>query len=533
MVFKRIYILTVFLVLVLCLLGFMYTESTQKLEDIIGENSIMNAKIVESEQKQKEAFIQKRISEQLEEIAQQQKVITESQKTIALEQRSIAEQKQKEAVVQKQLADVAKLRAVNALEEAEMQKTIAVEQKDLAKTAEKNANRLRMLSLGQSLSARSINQHNTGNQELASMLALTAWQFMIENDGDLYQAELFKALKTSSMEDRSFRARFHQTGIRDLGVLPNSSEENMKIITADEGGQLVYWSGDVDQLSATPMWSDPEFSLRKICFNRNGSRLIVSDASGNLLLFNAPYDRPNVLQLKLSGIALGDIVFLSNTKLAITDERTIAVMDVDSRDTSSQTIYNHTHVITQLIFDSKVQKLYFSDERGVLLSLDNKPGAQAEIIAKIGEQISSIMLSNSSKIALGTKSGKVCVINLRSRSKMDLIGHISQVNDLAFINDMLISISYDKTVRLWNLKNETIESIIIEEQNSWGYCLKSLPVTEKVIFAGNDKALNVATINTVDLATMVRKNVKRNFTQDEWNTNVDPSIPLRSFKSDK
>lgn len=525
---KKTYIYLGLFALLLISVGFMYVRDTQILEDVKSENQRMSLKITESEQKQKDAIIQKRISEQLEEIAQQQKVITENQKTIALEQRSIAEQKQFEAIVQKQVADKAKTRAENAFQDAEQQRKIAVLQKDAAEKAEKNANRLRMLSLGQSLSARSINLNNTGNDSLASMLALSAWQFISDNNGDLYQSELFQALKASSKESNTLKA--HQGFIRDLSIMPGSGMQGMNMVSVDQNGEIIFWTGPLSDLMPTSIWKNQDYDLRNTCFNLDGSQLAVSDAKGNIIVLDQPYKDSKFYITKQSDTRIRAMVYISGNKLAFTEDANILGMDTHSQGSSVQQIYGHSQDITALLFSTEQNTFFFSDDKGATYSLKNQAGASAELIFKIEGEISSLCLDGTNQLAVGTNSGRIYVYDARTRATTELIGHVSQVNDLAFSNDLLISLGYDKTVRLWNLKSGSAESIVIEEQNDWAYCLNVLPETEKVISAGADKQLRITTINPRELADLVAAQVKRDFTQEEWNTYVDPTIELKSFK---
>ncbi len=520
-------LLGVGLVLLLAL-AYLYLKDSRALEEVRFENTRMSQKIEESATKQKEAIVQKRISEQLEEIAQQQKLITESQKTIALEQRGIAEQKQDEAIQQKQIADRAKTRAINALDDAEKQRKIAVEQKEAAEAAEKNATRLRLLALGQSLSARSINQKNTGNDSLASMLALAAWRFTRKNKGDLYQSELFQALKMSSAEENALSA--HKGFIRDIAIVPDAGKNPLKLVSVSQSGEVILWEGDLSTLQPKVLMDAPEHDFRKVLFSPDGATLVAVSAAGKATLFQAPFSKPGG-DLALSDNRLPSLAFINEHVLVFPSGSSLIGFDLRTRGSSVSQVYSHSNDIEQLLFDKKSEKLYFADKQGSVFSFSPGSNTQATFHCRFSiANITCLAVDSKRRIAAGTASGKIFVYD--ETGIKELIGHLSQVNGLAYDEDLLLSVSYDRTVRLWNLNKPSLESIIIEKHDAWGYSIGIVPHTKKVISAGADRLLRITTIDPERLAKLVSKKVARDFTREEWAAFVDPSVEYQSLKQD-
>ncbi len=526
---KGLYRLLSLVLVLLLVVAYLYLKDSSSLKEVRFENIRMSQKIEESALKQKDAIVQKRISEQLEEIAQQQKLITENQKTIALEQRAIAEQKQDEAIYQKQIADRAKTRAVDALKDAEKQRKNAIRQKDAAEAAEKNANRLRMLALGQSLSARSINQKNTGNDTLATMLALAAWRFTRENKGDLYQSELFQALKMSSAEENSLRA--HKGFIRDIAVMPGASGQQLKLASVSQSGEIILWGGPVSDLQPFVVLDDAEYDFRKILFNPAGTAFIATDIAGNALMVEAPFQNSGQYKIKLSDTKVKALAFINNNSLVFSVGSNLVGLDIRDRGSSVSQVYGHAAEIEQLIFDHKSGKLFFSDNQGKVFSFTPGSGSEARLHCQLGsEDISSVSIGDKGRIAIGTTSGKIYVYHGNESGLKELVGHLSQVNDLVFDKDLLMSVSYDRTVRLWNLNKPSLESITIEEHDDWGYSIDVIPGAEKIISAGADRLLRITTIDPEKLAELVSKRVTRDFSREEWEAYVGSSVEYQSLK---
>ena len=60
-----------------------------------------------------------------------------------------------------------------------------------------------------------------------------------------------------------------------------------------------------------------------------------------------------------------------------------------------------------------------------------------------------------------------------------------------------------------------------------------MPGAQKVVSAGADRLLRVTTIDPKRLAEFVSQRVPRDFTQEEWDAYVDPSVEYQSLKQDK
>ncbi len=518
-----------FFIILLLVLSYVYFKDARALEKIKFENALMSQKIEESILKQKEAIVQKRISEQLEEIALQQKLITESQKTIAFKQRTIAEQKQREAIMQRQIADKAKATAVNAFKDAEEQRKIAIGQKNAAEAAEKNANRLRMLALGQSLSARSINQKNTGNDTLATMLALAAWQFTNENKGDLYQSELFQALKISVEEENSLRA--HKGFIRDIDAIRKGDQINL--VSVSQNGEIILWENSAWTFQPRILMENPEYDLRSVSFNHSGTAFASSDASGNVIIADAPYQSSNFDIIELSDTKIKSIAFINDDLLIYPEGSNLMELNIGLNRVSIEhkQIYKHADDIEFLLFDQKSGKVFFSDVTGNVFSFVPASNQIYLHFRHNMRNISCIAVGEKEKIAIGTTSGKIYVEDHHNKNDVkEFVGHISQVNDLVFSKDLLISISYDRTVRLWDLENFSFEPVVIEEHDDWGYSVNVIPGAEKVISAGADKRIRVTTIDPKELAELVQEKFPREFTNDEWEAYVGSAVDYKSLK---
>lgn len=125
--------------------------------------------------KEKKSVLIQRVSQQMEEIAYQQKDISEKRRQEAVAQTQKANRMQQQAELARERALAAQLEAEKAYRMADEQKNLAMERQLQAEQSKRVADTLAFLALGRSLGTLSVTQYRSGNMELASLLAYTAW----------------------------------------------------------------------------------------------------------------------------------------------------------------------------------------------------------------------------------------------------------------------------------------------------------------------------------------------------------------------
>ena len=134
---------------------------------------------------EKDAAVVKRVSQQMEDIAYQQKAISDQQRDRAEEQSILAVQNAERAEMESRAAREAEGKANVAAQEAEReranaehQQEIAVEQRDEATHAKNVADTLNIRTQARILGATSQIRREAGETEVADLLAYTSWYFL-------------------------------------------------------------------------------------------------------------------------------------------------------------------------------------------------------------------------------------------------------------------------------------------------------------------------------------------------------------------
>ena len=158
----------------------------------------LNNRINEMKAAEHNAIITKRISEQMEDIAYEQKALSDKQRMRAEEQSRIADIERGKAELERGLAVKAEQQARASAQEAETMRLIAEQQSVLATQhmeealqARSHADTLFYQSLARSLAQTSITQYKSGDKSLAALLAYSAWYYTDKFKGNVYHQDIY------------------------------------------------------------------------------------------------------------------------------------------------------------------------------------------------------------------------------------------------------------------------------------------------------------------------------------------------------
>jgi WD40 repeat protein len=162
-------------------------------------------------------------------------------------------------------------------------------------------------------------------------------------------------------------------------------------------------------------------------------------------------------------------------------------------------------------------------------SLDNMTNEKTGVEGQVTAFASS---KNAHIEAYGMYDGTIWLIDSRGK-KHKLVGHLSQITKLKLDGKRLYSSSYDGKLLFWMTGDQQIKPITLFQSASW--LTDFVFSTDKnYIWTGEQNGtVTEYLISLSKIAQRLRQNVKRNFTQEEWNYYVGKGIPYRKVKSEK
>jgi len=518
----------------------------------------------QSEKSEKLALLEKQKAEKQESIANVQKLVAEKnsiraekekanaeqeranaeQATLtAFEQRKIAVTNAKEAEIQKLKAEKALLTADDARRSAEIDKQIALNQRQLSDSlktiafeSEKNAYRLRILSIAQKLSVKSVQpQPPNYDPAVKPLLALQAYKFNTFYDGKPLDTDIINALFSAHRLFQSkteYLQNLHTDAVRSLCYSPDGKS----LASSGNDGKLVI-------CNATNLQSEPKsFSqvqqlIEIIQYNHSGTKIAAS-TDKNILIYNVNdlSQKPKLLNIihkdKISGL-----VWYNEELVTASLSMDINVIDK----TGSKIIKTYTLPSKPFSLSICEEKnlLVIGCENGWVYIIDLIKETEVRPLKKItmGPITSIDIESNGNRIACGTSEGTMVIFrtNHPDNNEINIVAHGASISNIKFdpSNNFIASSSLDGTVKLWNLNSMDEQAIVFSEHDSWVYGLAFSPDGSILASCGRDKTVRTYNIQANKMLGIIQSKVNRNFTEAEWNLFVGTDIPYEKTIPEK
>lgn len=477
------------------------------------------------EQEQRSA-VDRRVSKQMEQIAYGQQTLSEERSQEAIRQSEIAQEmtllseaERQKALRAQGIAEESATEAMAAYQMAESQRSEADKQRRQAEHAKLVADTLNYISLGRNLGSTSYSIYQTGDTELGNLLAYASYLYTSDYGGDLFNSAVFQALTQSAGSRRSWSS--HNGSISRIDILPN----NGGLLTVSTYGEFFSHKMLGDRLTTTPIVNDKQYCFRDVYASKGGKRyalsstghLIVNDGNKTRVITVADVDKPFCLQNMNDG-----------KQLLIIGENSIALLDL-----ATDRILGERRLPFHVMYSGRrdYKPLLFDNRGGMHMvsSLDNMTNEKTGVSGQVTAFASS---KNAHIEAYGMYDGTIWLIDSRGK-KHKLVGHLSQITKLKLDGKRLYSSSYDGKLLFWMTGDQQIKPITLFQSASW--LTDFVFSTDKnYIWTGEQNGtVTEYLISLSKIAQRLRQNVKRNFTQEEWNYYVGKGIPYRKVKSEK
>lgn len=438
----------------------------------------LESELQEARQRAEDAVLIRSVSKQMEEIAYQQKGLSDHQRQRA-EQQAQENYRMKLRVEEEwEHAVSSQQEAERAYKVAESQRRLAEQRRLQAEKAKQKADTLAYLALGRSLGSIAMTQYRTGNNVTASLLAYAAWLFVKRYGGDTYQSSVFNALTLISGQPDSWQR--HRAGISAI-VCDHWSRHN--IYTCGRYGEVVKWEKTTDGYDTEILYSNPEDDFRGAFLDANHVLHALTYA-GKTVTFNHPLETHDIGKKKC--VAL--LPTLSGIWLLTQDGQ-----------------------------------LY--DLKGNVLPVSYKADRMCGNVT-----VTAITTDITKGVtAWGYDDGNILLTDSQGNLLKKLTGHRAGITGIAIQDGRLYSCSRDRTLRIWNLREERTEPVTALQVNAWLLCLTMSPDCKQLFTGDSDGYLYRLSISPDDMAETIRKRLSRNFTPQEWRYYIGDGVPYETF----
>jgi len=483
----------------------------------IGE---LESQIGELREQEKRSDINRRVSKQMEKIAYGQQILSEERSNEAIRQSEIAQEmtrrseaERQKAIVAQGIAETSAQEAKNAYQIAEHQRVIADDQRRQAEHAKLVTDTLNYISLGRMLGSQSYSIYQAGDTELGNMLAYASYLFTRDYDGDLFNPNVFQALMQSAGGRRNFGVHNGSVSCTEFSPIDNH------LLTTSTYGEMFSHSMHGTQIQTKQLMSDRNYCFRDGFAAKNGKDFAISH-TGHLVV--AADNQIRIVYLEHVDRPFGLQDIHGGRQLLVVGEHSIALFDITTEKVISTRRLDY-HVVSTGRRDNT--PLLF-DDRGSMYIVNSLDDMTREKVPVSG-QVTAFAQNNSRRLtAYGMADGTVWLIDGKGKT-YKLVGHLSQVTKLEFDDDKLYSSSYDGKLLLWMTNDPQIQPITLFQSASW---LSDFTFSKdrSYIWTGeHNGTLTEYLISLPMIAQRLRQNVKRNFTQEEWDYYVGRGITYR------
>ena len=504
---------------------------------------------------EKNATIVKRVSQQMEDIAYQQKAISDRQRDRAEQQSLLARQSAARSEKESRAAREAEVKATQSAQvakqeraNAERQQMIAVEQRDEATHARNVADTLNRRTQARSLAVSSQVRREANEPEVADLLAYASWYFLKNNRGNQYYSDTFKSLVQAT--GGLLRYRMKENGaVNAISQIPGSADQCVAVTNFGEVEWLSAPSGTASRrILSKRLLFNPAYDFRdvkvmdgKIYALSLGGTLCILDLLGNL----------ETVELE-GGEDYFKLLCCGNRLLVAARRSLCWYQDGTVRG----------RILLQKPLSTLVERdgdilLFFRD--GSFARMDTSDSIREETPFVKGVVTAACFDKESDCLLLGVEDGTVYPVNKYNRVMETLAAHKSRCISITMQDGIVVTGGYDKTAYIWNMDNLMFESglsfreelekktvgrrVVSGEEipTEWlvpvdfafdGWTLAVCGDSDgKDVWIGTSSG-NVVLLNSSadDMAMQLLGKLDRNLTQQEWTRYVGVSIPYMTFQ---
>lgn len=504
-----------FLVIVSILSGWALVQSKKATE-----------KSVIAEQKTTEALNQQQLAEKAKEMALEASKQAMDAKSYAELQANIAGEQKKLADVQKSKAEEEAIRATTQEQEALKQKQLAeqksneaLNQKQKADSSQMEAMRLRLISIGQNIAFKSLQQKE--DPQLAALLAYQSYKLVSENHGNLNDPQLYSAVFTASQK---IDPTFKPVVIRENNDIASLNSTSNKIAAIFENGELKTYSASGFQSVGKMNLEGAQSGLNTAYLSDNGAFAAVGLENFSVLIYDLKNSarQPHTL-IGHAGL-VRSVVFSDDGSLIASGARDSAVIIWKNNILTKKVKFSSR--IKALAFNDNQSKLFVGSEDGIVSQYNLSSDEKKNFASNPGTRVQTIRCSQSGKIVvIAYSNGVVQVVNASGQ----VVRTLNETGSVDFIsldegNDLLVTGTTNKIIHIYRLSDLSQKPVEI----NCGSTINSLAVNSDdfIYVACADKTIRYYPIKTSWFEKTFNTNIKRNFTQEEWSTYIGSDVPF-------
>jgi len=444
--------------------------------------------------------------------------------------RDVAEKNLTYALEQEGLANSSKNKEQAARINAETQTQIARNNFD-------KANRLLMLSIAQSLEAKS---EGIDDAQLAGLTAMQGYLYHKKYEGNKYDPYVFRGLyyAVAKLNGLNYNASRVPGNFKNkMYALTVSSNSSVFYTTGNDGRifQGNYLNQKVDKL----LYENKGYPNRVLALSKDEKYLVNGSDSSYVEIFNlAEPSKPLIVNGHTQ--LINDIKFLPDNSgfISASADRTLRL--TNHLNGQSKSILTLPYDLKSIDISPDGKQLAGVSTNGNLIIVNLRDYSYKELSKEAPNRILSVVYHPSRPmLAYGVEvineqqkvvRGVVKLMDLDTRKIKELSGHKSGIMDLEFSPDglLLASAGLDRKLQMWVVDHENDLPILMDNNNGYVWDISFTKGSDFLIASCNDGEIRFWPTDPKMLAEQVCPKLKRNMTPEEWEIYVGNNIGYES-----
>lgn len=245
------------------------------------------------------------------------------------------------------------------------------------------------------------------------------------------------------------------------------------------------------------------------------------------------YSKNQIDKYKINESKILDLEILGD-KMIITSKNSISYLNLNEINNNTEDLKTKPY-IKELNLRDEISATYFSADLSIIaykngdvitLNADNKEIQNQNFL---GKYVTCIAFNGKYIYAYGLNTGEINLYDNQNYVITNLVGHVSSIVNIAWDENLLLTSSNDRTIRLWNLADINIVSLITAQADSWIMSSLLIPSEDKIISGDANGNIITSTYSPSEMESAIKQELKREFTKQEWSMYVGVLAPYKKY----
>lgn len=413
----------------------------------------------------------------------------------------------------------------------------AENQTQIARSAFDKANRLLMLSIAQSLEAKS---EGIDDAQLAGLTAMQGYLYHTKYEGNRYDPYVFSGLyyATAKLNGFNYNATKVPGNFKNKMYSLVVSNKSTTFYTTGNDGRIFqgnYSTQKVDKM----LHENKGYPNRVLALSKDEKYLVNGSDSSYIEILNLAEPTKPLRVLGHTQL-ITDIKFLPDNSgfISASVDRTLRLTNQVTG--QSKSILTLPYDLKSIDISPDGRQLAGVSTHGKLILVNLRDYTYREIVNEAPSRILSVVFHPSrSLVAYGVEvindqqkvvRGSVKLLELDTKKVKELSGHKSGITDLEFSPDglLLASAGLDRKLQMWVVDHENDLPILMDNNNGYVWDIAFTKGSDYLIASCNDGEIRFWPTDPRMLAEQVCPKLKRNMTPEEWEIYVGNNIGYES-----